>query len=138
MITWSCDTLARCRNRDGSEMDRRGSVDSRRAGVVIFYNTVLYFFFFQAEDGIRDLIVTGVQTCALPILSFTLDENWGKLPAGSLPQFSSSVKDILPSPNLMPVSLAPAVEPMARPAAVARSEERRVGKECRSRWSPYH
>src|SRR2546421_1611595 len=25
------------------------------------------FFFFQAEDGIRDLIVTGVQTCALPI-----------------------------------------------------------------------
>src|SRR6267378_2755546 len=28
----------------------------------------LYFFFFQAEDGIRDLYVTGVQTCALPIL----------------------------------------------------------------------
>ena len=27
----------------------------------------LMFFFFQAEDGIRDLIVTGVQTCALPI-----------------------------------------------------------------------
>src|SRR2546430_7818991 len=26
-----------------------------------------YFFFFQAEDGIRDLTVTGVQTCALPI-----------------------------------------------------------------------
>src|SRR5256712_6991899 len=28
---------------------------------------ILLFFFFQAEDGIRDLIVTGVQTCALPI-----------------------------------------------------------------------
>src|SRR5216683_8373717 len=28
---------------------------------------MLFFFFFQAEDGIRDLIVTGVQTCALPI-----------------------------------------------------------------------
>src|SRR2546421_3761161 len=28
---------------------------------------VFFFFFFQAEDGIRDLIVTGVQTCALPI-----------------------------------------------------------------------
>src|SRR2546427_9667309 len=27
----------------------------------------MYFFFFQAEDGIRDLTVTGVQTCALPI-----------------------------------------------------------------------
>src|SRR5206468_7749870 len=31
----------------------------------------LLFFFFQAEDGIRDLIVTGVQTCALPILGAT-------------------------------------------------------------------
>jgi len=31
--------------------------------VMLFF----YFFFFQAEDGIRDLIVTGVQTCALPI-----------------------------------------------------------------------
>src|SRR2546427_8570150 len=29
----------------------------------------LFFFFFQAEDGIRDLTVTGVQTCALPISS---------------------------------------------------------------------
>src|SRR3989440_5437192 len=31
------------------------------------YRRLLFFFFFQAEDGIRDLIVTGVQTCALPI-----------------------------------------------------------------------
>src|SRR5216683_561509 len=30
---------------------------------------MMFFFFFQAEDGIRDLIVTGVQTCALPILA---------------------------------------------------------------------
>src|SRR5690349_19631186 len=30
---------------------------------------VSFFFFFQAEDGIRDLYVTGVQTCALPIFS---------------------------------------------------------------------
>src|SRR5216683_453293 len=30
-------------------------------------SSFFYFFFFQAEDGIRDLIVTGVQTCALPI-----------------------------------------------------------------------
>src|SRR2546430_3515732 len=32
----------------------------------------LFFFFFQAEDGIRDLTVTGVQTCALPISSVTV------------------------------------------------------------------
>ena len=31
---------------------------------------VFFFFFFQAEDGIRDTSVTGVQTCALPILPF--------------------------------------------------------------------
>ena len=30
---------------------------------------ILVFFFFQAEDGIRDIGVTGVQTCALPICS---------------------------------------------------------------------
>src|SRR2546421_7698483 len=37
---------------------------------VAFYRLCIlrcFFFFFQAEDGIRDLIVTGVQTCALPI-----------------------------------------------------------------------
>src|SRR5579859_2525691 len=32
---------------------------------------IFFFFFFQAEDGIRDLTVTGVQTCALPILTVT-------------------------------------------------------------------
>src|SRR2546430_5019988 len=42
--------------------------------VIIFFILVsiaysLFFFFFQAEDGIRDLTVTGVQTCALPISS---------------------------------------------------------------------
>src|SRR3712207_9354096 len=31
----------------------------------------MYFFFFQAEDGIRDIGVTGVQTCALPIFMLT-------------------------------------------------------------------
>src|SRR3989440_7601416 len=42
-----------------------------RSGMRIVYpfvsTCILFFFFFQAEDGIRDLIVTGVQTCALPI-----------------------------------------------------------------------
>src|SRR2546425_8714681 len=35
---------------------------------------LVYFFFFQAEDGIRDKLVTGVQTCALPIWLMTRDE----------------------------------------------------------------
>src|SRR2546429_3673766 len=33
-----------------------------------------FFFFFQAEDGIRDVAVTGVQTCALPIFYRSLEQ----------------------------------------------------------------
>src|SRR5206468_3916264 len=38
------------------------------------YVVYFFFFFFQAEDGIRDLIVTGVQTCALPIWGMVLED----------------------------------------------------------------
>src|SRR5687768_18363401 len=80
-----------------------------------------FFFFFQAEDGIRDVAVTGVQTCALPISS-TAFFNW----------ISSTVPSI--------TSLFSAGNAVAdcTPLTFRRSEERRVGKECRSRWSPYH
>src|SRR2546429_507634 len=37
--------------------------------IVLLCLVFVFFFFFQAEDGIRDVAVTGVQTCALPILS---------------------------------------------------------------------
>src|SRR5207247_7196583 len=37
---------------------------------LVFYFLTYFFFFFQAEDGIRDPLVTGVQTCALPISAF--------------------------------------------------------------------
>src|SRR5438034_6656922 len=46
------------------------------------YSTYIYIFFFQAEDGIRDHCVTGVQTCALPILEPVFD----LVPQGRLPQ----------------------------------------------------
>src|SRR2546429_2649705 len=36
--------------------------------ICVFSGMIFFFFFFQAEDGIRDVAVTGVQTCALPIL----------------------------------------------------------------------
>ena len=42
----------------------------------------MFIFFFQAEDGIRDDLVTGVQTCALPICN----EKWSVKKAGALPQ----------------------------------------------------
>src|SRR2546430_1722526 len=52
-----------------SDRERRTSTDLRRAAVASPLATQREgtFFFFQAEDGIRDLTVTGVQTCALPI-----------------------------------------------------------------------
>src|SRR2546422_6778836 len=40
---------------------------AERSGIRLLSRTVYFFFFFQAEDGIRDVAVTGVQTCALPI-----------------------------------------------------------------------
>src|SRR6266581_5786025 len=42
-----------------------------RSAIQVAFTTFVLFFFFQAEDGIRDGRVTGVQTCALPI--FVLD-----------------------------------------------------------------
>src|SRR5256886_11911286 len=42
------------------------------------------FFFFQAEDGIRDLTVTGVQTCALPILALPYDSEEGRDMSGAV------------------------------------------------------
>src|SRR5690349_24847108 len=81
------------------------------------------FFFFQAEDGIRDLYVTGVQTCALPILEIdTIDA------------FQGREKDAV----LISLVRANSEGAVGFLNDVRRSEERRVGKECRSRWSPYH
>src|SRR5690606_39598791 len=43
----------------------------------------VYFFFFQAEDGIRDFHVTGVQTCALPIWSSTAASSHDRVRRGA-------------------------------------------------------
>src|SRR5262249_60116494 len=91
--------------------------DSYCAGSMTFLLYSLFFFFFQAEDGIRDWSVTGVQTCALPI---SPRRGLLRRPATSHRRY-------------------PARSPaQGRNNSTSRSEERRVGKECRSRWSPYH
>src|SRR3712207_7383666 len=84
------------------------------------------FFFFQAEDGIRDIGVTGVQTCALPISNASrfgrgLAGVFCRPPQRTRARRRNRRKGQLPSDK-----------------STERSEERRVGKECRSRWSPYH
>src|SRR5205809_4120130 len=50
------------------EQWQQASVDGFEVFLYLVWWLVFFFFFFQAEDGIRDVAVTGVQTCALPIL----------------------------------------------------------------------
>src|SRR5207245_6711184 len=86
-----------------------------------YFSVFFFFFFFQAEDGIRDATVTGVQTCALPILVREHQVLAAEMQIEARSeQFHAhgAALDVPPRP--------------------ARSEERRVGKECRSRRSPEH
>src|SRR5690606_40680483 len=95
------------------------------------------FFFFQAEDGIRDFHVTGVQTCALPIL----DKQWRHL---DFFQFEAWLHAKVPRVKCTSCGKTTQVEvPWARPGSgftllFERSEERRVGKECSSRGWRFH
>src|SRR5690349_23612674 len=90
-------------------------------------------FFFQAEDGIRDLYVTGVQTCALPIL---LDDVDLLLIMTVNPGFGG--QSYLPSSDRKIQRARAMLTSHGRDVFLevdGRSEERRVGKECRSGWS---
>src|SRR5699024_11826548 len=92
-------------------------------------------FFFQAEDGIRDRNVTGVQTCALPI-SRSASTVFTVSPASFRPAALSRACNAPLAPFLRCSSRNRAICSRVNPAD--RSEERRVGKECRSRWAPHH
>src|SRR5205807_7559253 len=99
--------------------------------------------FFQAEDGIRYYKVTGVQTCALPIYDPHL------LPAApevlnALGRYEEVVAGYPQPASLVAQALyrmgrfdevATRFACFTRICSHARSEERRVGKECRSRWA---
>src|SRR5207248_6993479 len=97
-------------------------------------------FFFQAEDGIRDRTVTGVQTCALPICEEDRkprpDRHPGRVGEEALRRIEHR------APGRRGRLLAEAEERKRglrdnRGRNRKRSEERRVGKECRSRWWAY-
>src|SRR2546430_13401428 len=121
----------------------------------------IFFFFFQAEDGIRDLTVTGVQTCALPICAvvalvlLAAGCERALKPGDPLRGLNRPERDrfaqgkIVFDSNFTPeTGLGPLFnstgcgecheDPAKGGTGDERSEERRVGKECRSRWSPYH
>src|SRR2546430_10657022 len=101
-------------------------------------HSVCVFFFFQAEDGIRDLTVTGVQTCALPISSSFSASSPSSFPPSVSSYFLSLSRQSVCDPVYINCDL---LNEYCLPTDInttLRSEERRVGKECRSRWSPYH
>src|SRR5256885_5035008 len=99
----------------------------------------MFFFFFQAEDGIRDYKVTGVQTCALPISSAAIRERSGTIRSGWRASSSRSASSMrIAIRRAFGASFDPLELFELLTKVKLRSEERRVGKECRSRWSPYH
>src|SRR5688500_19815672 len=85
---------------------------------------VIYCFFFQAEDGIRDYKVTGVQTCALPIYAGLVERQRDQdhVDLAALELLGQAMGEVFLDQELH--------------RGRARSEERRVGKECRSWWAP--
>src|SRR2546430_12049030 len=100
------------------------------------------FVFFQAEDGIRYLTVTGVQTCALPIYPISLSS------ASAAAASASASRPAPPAPAPSTRTSSSRCACASRRASGAgivnceavasRSEERRVGEEGRFRWSPDH
>src|SRR3546814_6365699 len=97
--------------------------------VLVFLFFFLFFFFSSRRRHTRCALVTGVQTCALPISGRGAGERCGRRVARCGRGGASAGRA--------------AVAGLRRQAVSAsRSEERRVGKECvstcRSRWSPYH
>src|SRR5207248_7730885 len=99
-------------------------------------------FFFQAEDGIRDRTVTGVQTCALPILQLgKLYFNHGRYAAAEREYLNAN--RAFPNYAYGLDALAQVEAALGRHARAislerqaVRSEERRVGKEARERGAP--
>src|SRR5207248_4048897 len=102
-----------------------------------------YLFFFQAEDGIRDRTVTGVQTCALPILREAVVAGEPNSITGQIVRAQIRLVTGESSAEFRRRMHEFCRNKLAKfkiPAKVVlvRSEERRVGKECRYRCARYH
>src|SRR3546814_1700777 len=97
----------------------------------LFFIVLWVFFFSSRRRHTRCALVTGVQTCALPI-----SPKPPRITASKLSEWHSRRACVISS------CVGVAITPDAPALGRNRSEERRVGKECvstcRSRWSPYH
>src|SRR5262249_56073632 len=99
-----------------------------------------WLFFFQAEDGIRDWSVTGVQTCALPICGTPEDTVLRVLThRNDNLRTGANLKESILAPSNVGVTKFGKLfsRPVDDQIYGQRSEERRVGKECRCRWARY-
>src|SRR5437016_11396832 len=111
---------------------------------VVACDLCFFFFFFQAEDGIRDWSVTGVQTCALPISARWLRGTSLRLrrvmrwSPGDLDSVSKGEGEAPAEPGALPARQEPRPPENATVSCVHRSEERRVGKGWRCRWAAGH
>src|SRR5438874_5011801 len=120
-------------------MKRRRFIDRTSGIAKLFCSDVTrhLFFFFQAEDGIRALYVTGVQTCALPISVWRRRAVRAAAQRGADLGLPARVAGDRGLHLVEPRHALPAVAKRQRREIVtgvdARSEERRVGKECTSR-----
>src|SRR2546430_12699304 len=103
--------------------------------------SVVIAFFFQAEAGIRDLTVTGVQTCALPISARRVRQahDVHRSPGGPSRYIvhADSLADT-GAVYVMSLSDTTGGKMFFSVGGTVRSGERRVGEEGRSRWAPYH
>src|SRR3546814_7111133 len=99
--------------------------------------SVLVFFFSSRRRHTRCALVTGVQTCALPIFLVPVAEAEARIE-----ELNAADAIVFGTPTYMGGVSGPFKTFMDATSKVWRSEERRVGKECvstcRSRWSPYH
>src|SRR5437763_12125867 len=96
------------------------------------YYISYYIFFFQAEDGIRDTSVTGVQTCALPISTPVSAAD----PPKRVLELVSEHTPVLGLRAAGELKAGDGIRRWEGKGRQARSEERRVGKECRCRGGP--
>src|SRR5260370_10936140 len=113
---------------------------------LIYGHLDMMLIFFQAEDCIRYSSVTGVQTCALPILNHMAENR--RFPIAAMIAFTRDAFVAAGVPEADAAIVAKQfieadltgfdAHGIFRLAPYVRSEERRVGKGCRSRWSPYH
>src|SRR3712207_8721337 len=134
-IKWATIEIMRA---DVDYINEKLDMDGQSEEWVAYFWCFSFCFFFQAEDGIRDIGVTGVQTCALPICGKRHAAHSGEVSVLSTAPYGYLYVRKQDSAGEGRFEILLEEARVVRQVFAWRSEERRVGKECRSRWSPYH